>query len=526
MKRVMEWCLCGVALLACSASQRVEQRASAPVAQQPAATAQDAGVPAARPIPEARLVLLPDAQSPVVAVRLVFLGGLVEDPAGQEGVTALTASLMAEATEALDASALRAALFPFATDVEVQTDRETTVFSMSVHREVAAQALPLLFDVLTAPRLDPKDLARLQHDASEDLQKRLRQADDEGLGHAALTHVLWKDHPYAHVAEGTVRSLAAITLEHVKAQRARLFTQARVLAGMAGGFDAPLEALFRAGVTRLPRGEAWDPVALPQQQEVKGRRVTIVQKDTGSTPINLGFRYGVSRRDADFVPLLVANSAFGEHRQMGGRLFRRMRDLRGLNYGDYSYVEHFVQEGWDTLAALNIPSRQQAFTLWVRPVEAADRVFALRMALRELEMFVDGGITQDEFERTRGFLLGYTLLWEQGQDRRLGWALDDVLNSTPDFLGTLRQRLKTLTLEEVNAVVKKHVQAQNLHVVMLAPDAPALKEALLGGRATPRAAEKTAMLPPEEREEDARISGYDLRLDEQAVQIVHVETLF
>ncbi|MBI5493432.1 MAG: insulinase family protein [Deltaproteobacteria bacterium] len=508
-----------VLVCACTAAQRVER---APAAPAPVPDAGPPQPPPPPPPPPDPVVIVRHQDSPVVAVRLLFRAGSVDDPAGQAGATSLAADWMAEATQALDAAALAEALFPWATYITTRTDRETAVFGMSVHRDVAALAIPLLFDVVTHPRLDPADLERLRHDAVAAIEKGLRRADDEELGWAALQRFLWDGHPYAALVDGHVGSLTALTGAQLRAHAARVFTRARLVAGLGGGFDPETERIFRVAIQRIPPGEAWEPVPLPPVPPPSGGlRIHLVQKDTESTPITLGFRHALTRAHPDFVPLMVAVSALGEHRQMGGRLFQRMREERGLNYGSYAYLEHFVEEGDGPQAALNIPCRQHAFSLWVRPVAAADRAFALRQVLREWRAFVSDGLTEEEFQRTRDFLRGYTRLAEQGARRRLAWAMDDHLNGTPEFLRHARMRMETLTRDEVNAAIRRHLQAEHLVATLLAPDAEALRAALLSGAPSQR-----ANVPAALAEEDAAIAAYDLQLGPGALTITPAAELF
>ncbi len=77
----------------------------------------------------------------------------------------------------------------------------------------------------------------------------------------------------------------------------------------------------------------------------KGLEVTIVEKPADATAISMGFPIDVTRRDDDFYALAVANSYLGEHRTFNGKLMQDLRGKRGLNYGDYSYIEDFIQEG-------------------------------------------------------------------------------------------------------------------------------------------------------------------------------------
>ena len=73
-------------------------------------------------------------------------------------------------------------------------------------------------------------------------------------------------------------------------------------------------------------------------------RFLLVEKPSAPTAISMGMTWDVRRGDPDFPALVVAVSALGEHRQGSAfRLFKELREVRGLNYGAYAYPEHFVQ---------------------------------------------------------------------------------------------------------------------------------------------------------------------------------------
>ena len=74
-------------------------------------------------------------------------------------------------------------------------------------------------------------------------------------------------------------------------------------------------------------------------------------------------------------------------------------------------------------------------------------LFATRAALYELERTVgEEPFSDEEVERTKGFLDGYVLLYAQTDARKLGYALDDrALGSDKSFLTTLRADLAKVT---------------------------------------------------------------------------------
>lgn len=456
-----------------------------------------------------KLVSVPSANTPLVVIRIAFQAGSIDDPKGKEGLTALTARMLAEGgTEDLTSAQLLEALFPMAASIDVQTDKELTVFSGTIHVDHVQRYLPLLVAALTRPRWDPKELTRMREDALQEIVNGLRTGNDEALGKAALDLVMWQGHPYAHFVGGTVEGLKAIALDDAKAQAARVFTRDRMLIGVGGAADERVAQLLTGLDALKDTGAPLVDLPAPALAEP---RVLLVQKESASTAISMGYPYALGRGDPDFYPMMVAVSALGEHRQFHGRLMRELRIKRGLNYGDYAYPEHFAQEGGTSFALLNIARRQQAFTLWLRPVVAANELFALRAARYELERACEGGLSPEEFEITRGFLAGYSLLWEQTPMRRLGYAMDDLFYGTKNHLEGFRLSLETMKVEDVNRVLARWIKPWELRIAVVTRDPSPLESAIVSDAPSPihYVAEKP---DAEVLSEDRKIVGLPLGL--------------
>ena len=58
---------------------------------------------------------------------------------------------------------------------------------------------------------------------------------------ASRGSLLYGGHPYRHFNGGTVAGLSSITLDDVKAHGASVFTQDRLVVGLAGAVDEKLE---------------------------------------------------------------------------------------------------------------------------------------------------------------------------------------------------------------------------------------------------------------------------------------------
>ena len=477
----------------------------------------------ATPGADLRFVVQTAPANPLVAIRLVFEVGSIDDPPGKEGLAALTAAMVGQggATSRTYAELLDA-LYPMAAGISVHVSRELTTLSGTVHRDNLDAYVELMLDQILTPRFDPADFARNRSAAVDFITKTLRSEDDEALGKEALEGALYAGHPYGHPVDGTEASLSAITLDDVRAFHAQHFARTRLTVGLGGGVPADLAEKLRARLAALPAGAARGP--LPPAPPLTGRQVLLVDKPGRSTAISIGHPHGLTRKDPDFVPLFLAMSYLGEHRTFNGVLMQNMRGKRGLNYGDYAYAEAFEQDGGSTLPLPNVLRRLQRFEIWVRPVPADKAAFALRQALFETQRVLEQGIPQQGFEETRDYLMAFSRLWTQDADRRIGYAVDAALAGR-DLAADLQARLPTLTRDEVNAAMRKHISLDHLVAVLAGPDAAALKDLLVSGVPTPLVYD-TEGTPADILAEDALIQVFPLALTADRIRIVPAATMF
>jgi len=441
------------------------------------------------------VVTLPANNHPTVALALQFHTGAVDDPPGKAGLTYLTARVMAEGgTEALSAKQLLETLFPMAANIRARVDKEQTTFFAEVHRDHVQKLVQILGDVVAHPRFDPAEFARLRDAAVNDVEKRLRQGDDENLGKESLEELMFRGHPYGRLTLGHVADLKKLTLDDVKQQAKRVFTRERLTIGVAGGYTPDLIEKLKTTVSVLPEHGA--PLVEIALQQPHKPRVRIVEKETASTAISIGVPWSLTRQSPDFAAWLVGRSAFGEHRQFNGRLMQRLREQRGLNYGDYAYIEHFVQEGGEASNAQTGRSRRQGeFTIWLRPVQNENALFATRAALYELARTVgEEPFSDDEVARTKSFLDGYVLLYAQNDARKLGYALDDhAVGNNRLYLENLRADIAKVTTADVNRVWSKmRALMPQLEIVMVGPKAAELKKSIVSNATSPMHYQKDA----------------------------------
>jgi len=181
----------------------------------------------------------------------------------------------------------------------------------------------------------------------------------------------------------------------------------------------------------LPEGPAPPPPRGVAARRPRGIEVEIVRKETRATAISLGHPIEVTRAHPDFAALSVARAWLGEHRSSQGRLFRCIRELRGLNYGDYAYIEAFPHGMFQFFPSPNVARRAQLFEIWIRPVAPENAQMALRIALHELDRLVEQGLTAEALDSTREYLMKNVYLLTATQDRDAEGLRDRLLADEP-----------------------------------------------------------------------------------------------
>ncbi|MFQ6082687.1 MAG: M16 family metallopeptidase [Candidatus Aminicenantia bacterium] len=476
-------------------------------------------------IPDNQLVLLPVEEDPTISFRIWFKVGSQNDPRGKEGLAYLTSQMLVQgSTLSKSYEKILEELYPMAARYSAQVDKEMVVITGRVHKDNLEQYYQLLKEAIFTPAFDEKDFQRIKSEALNYLEKYLRYADEEELGKAALYEFIFQGTPYQHPNIGYVNSLKSITIQDVKEFYNKYFIRDNVMLGLAGGFDDKFVKEVKEDFAQLPPGEP-TPVAPPQAEEIKGFEVLIVQKPTNSTAISMGFPVEILRGDEDFYPLVLVNSWLGEHRNSSSHLYQVIREARGLNYGDYSYIEHFPMGGRRQFPPPNVARRQQIFEIWIRPVESKYGHFAARAAVRELTKLVDHGLSREAFKLTKEFLRKYYLHYAPTLDYKLGYMMDDVFYGiSGNYLQLLPQKLADLTLEQVNQTIKKHLQDKNIKIVFVTQDAEGLKKALIEDLSSPI----TYRTPKSQEilEEDKEIIKFPMKVSPEHIHIIKVSDIF
>ena len=481
--------------------------------------------PPSERIGQIRSVLLPASKDPIVTVKFWVDTGSQNDPATKEGVAAITSSMLAHGgTEQHTLAELVAAREPLGARLSWLVDKEMTTFTWSVPRANLEASYELLIEPLLQPGFRAEDFERIRDGNLRRITKRFITSSDEELAQFALSIEAFAGTPYSHHIQGTVESLPGLSLDDITAFYSSHYTRNNIVFALAGDYPDSLADRLTADLARLPSGDAVDPPVISPAPS-KGRRTVLIEKPGSPTSISFGIPIDTVRGSREFYALLVANAWLGQHRKGFGRLFGSIRRDRGLNYGNYSYIEAFRWRPYRTLPNSGLGRRHQMFEVWLRSLPRQQAAFALRAALWEIESLHRDGMNEAQFERARDYLRSYSRFFATSDGERLGYAVDDAFYGLkPGHLERLQTTLEDLTLAEVNAAVAKHFSVEDLVIAVVTDDASAFTAALTADEET-----EIHYAQPVSQEilaQDEEIKRYPLELTREKISVLAPDEVF
>jgi len=179
--------------------------------------------------------LVRDTSVPLLALDYAFTGGANADPADKPGIAHMVGALLDEGAGDLDSRTFQERLEEKAIQLGFVAGRDQFRGSL---RSLAAnldEAVELLRLALTAPRFDAEPVARIR----DQLQAQLLRAttNPNEIASKRWWAAAFPNHPYGRPAGGTPESLAAITVDDLKAYVRNTFARDTLTVGIVGDID-------------------------------------------------------------------------------------------------------------------------------------------------------------------------------------------------------------------------------------------------------------------------------------------------
>ena len=403
------------------------------------------------------LVLVENHEQPTLSVSLSFRAGTAYDPAGKEGVAALTAELLTKGTPTRTADQIAATIEGVGGSIGASAGDDFFTVSTDVLSDHAELAFTLLGDVARHPTFpdDELELARTRYLSS--LEVELSQP--ENVAARAFDRELYGKNPYGR--NPTPDSYKGITKNDVVSFAARRLRPGGALLVVAGDITlAQARALANTAFGSW-RGTA-APVALGPAAPVKRSTDILLVDRPGSVQSNIVLgNTTFLPTDTTYYPARIAAHVLG-----GGsdsRLFMILREQKSWTYGSY--------------AALR---RNRGLGHWEATFEGRTEVTdsALTELLHQIDRVRTEAISDSELTAAKGFLVGsFPLTIETPRQIAQVVTTARLLGLGPDYIQRYRDRLNAVTAARARAAAQRVFRRDALTIVVVG-DAKALYDKL------------------------------------------------
>jgi len=401
----------------------------------------------------AALLLLENRATPTISLRGSFRAGSYFEPRDKPGLAQITANLLERGTK-------RRTKLQLANDLEsvgAQLAFSADPFAVNVAARALSKDLPLVISTiaeqLREPAFPADELEKLKQQLIAVLQEQ--QSNTGYRARERFTQLIFDEASpfYMPGSEKLIQSIGSITVEDVSSFYTKFYGGRSLVLSMSGDVrTADVQRQFEEAFGPFTGPESVDINVVDPSPQAETRREIVLVKEKSSVDILLGSAAPLRRNSEDYYAALLANSALGES-TLSSRLGLRVRDQEGLTYG--------------------INSRFRAPSLAAGPwyvgvtVNPNNIEKAINSALNVLRDYVQNGVRADELADEKSAAIGS---FKVGLATNAGLAQAmwnaEFYRLGMDYIDRYPQIIQAVTVEEVNAAIRKYFRPDHLTVVI------------------------------------------------------------
>ena len=398
----------------------------------------------------ARLLAVPNTETPTVTVRAVFAMGQRDEPTGKAGLASLTAALLNEATRQRSAAEFTEALERIGASVSVTAGSYETTVTLNVLSKHLDAGMQLMLERLLEPAFTEEDFERVKSQRMESLMQSRKSGP--ALAARAMDAVLaGPEHPLAFPGAGLPATVAEISLDDVKAFYATHIPSH--LQGILASSSLPRETLLASleGLARL-EVQAVQREPLDGLPAMEGRTIYLVNKEEAAQS-SLRIGHPSLKYDAlgDFYRAGLMNFNLGG--TFDSRINLNLREDKGYTYGIGSGFS-----GGPELGSFRVSGE----------INKDATLAAVEEVLGELERYAAEGMTDEEFQYLQNAIGQRDALRYETPGAKLGLLSEILRYDLPlDYRSQQAAILRETGRETLNALANRLIEPDNLAIVVV-----------------------------------------------------------
>ena len=394
------------------------------------------------------LIYEEDKRLPLATMQFTFTNAGSITDTNKAGLAKMSARVMNEGTKELGSSAFAEQLESNAIHISSSTGVETFVMEVGSLTENFDDALGYFEDLIKSPNITEEALAKVKTTTIGALSRK--ENDFDYTASNELKAVLFKDTVLANPSSGTIESVKSIELEDVKEFIAKNLVSNKLIVVLGGDVDLEAtKAKIAKIISILYKGRK---TKVKNYSVVKNPQDSILKRETEQAYVYFGSPYNMSVDSEDYYKSRVATFILGTG-GFGSRLMEEVRVKRGLAYSAYARV--------------SVTKSSSYMTGYLQTkLESMDEAKATVQEV--ISDFVKNGVTKEELEQTKKFLLGSEPLRVETMNQRLNRTFmeyykgQDLGHSVNEL-----KKIEKLKLKDLNKFIKEHKEILDLHFAIV-----------------------------------------------------------
>lgn len=401
----------------------------------------------------ATLLVLENHATPTVSIRGSLRAGSYFEPHDKPGLAGLTADMLERGTKHRSKLQIAHELESVGAELSFSSDPFAVSFGARLLSKDLSLVLSTLAEELREPAFPADELEKLKQQLIADIQEQ--QSNTGYRAYERLTSLIFDPaNPfYVHPGEQLISSINSITVADLERFHKEHYGGRLLIFVVTGDVQTEdVRRQFEDAFNAFTGPESVEINVAETDLQTEATREIVFLKDKGSIDVLLGSAAPLRRSSADYYAAVIANSALGMS-TLSSRLGLQVRDVEGLTYGINSRFRapSLAAGPWYIGVTVNPPNVEQA----------------INSSLSVLRDYISQGIRADELADEKSAAIGsfkVSLATNAGLARALWNAEFHKLGA--DYIDSFPQLVEAVTLDEVNAAIRKYFRPDQLTIVI------------------------------------------------------------
>ena len=396
-----------------------------------------------------RLIVKENPSLPLVTIQVSFLGGVRFEEEFQNGINSFLAVMVTKGTRNQSSLEIAKKVERMAGSLNGFSGYNSFGLTFTFLSQHFEEAFHLLTEVIRQPSFDREEMEKRRRLVLASIQQ---QEDELGrLVFKLFRKTLYEKHPYRMDPLGTLDSVQKFTQNDLKEYYQRVALAENMVFTVVGDVDQSQVLLaVKKGFGDLKK-ESLSTPSISQEPPLQTKRRAEIVKTKEQAHFVLGF-LGISYHHPDRYALTVLDAALAGQ---GGRLFSELRDKQSLAYALSFMAQPNLDPGFIGVYMGTHPNKLET---------------AIEAVLTELKKVKEEGLTEEEVERAKKYLIGNFEIGLQTNGAQANqMSLDELYGLGFDHYQTYPQEIQKVTREDVNRVAQKYFNLEAYAIAIVRP---------------------------------------------------------